>query len=200
MTGEEWWWEPLELDEAVALMDGFPGWWWVAAGYAIELHVGRTLRDHDDVDLLVLRDHQDAIRAQLPGWDIRIAHDGRLEPWPPGHRIELPRSGLWARRDAEGPWQLQFLLAERDGDMWWFRRDPRIRLPLDEIGLRTGDGVPYLRPELALLFKARHLRDRDAIDFEAVLPLLDEPARGRLAAWLPADHPWRNRIAGRLVS
>jgi hypothetical protein len=199
MTQPGWWWEPLGLDEAVALMNGFPRPWWVAGGYAIELHVGRAVREHEDVDLLVLRDDQEAIRAQLPGWEAQVAHDGRLEPWPAGHLIEQPRSGLWARRDPGGPWQLQLLLAERDRDTWWYRRDERIRLPLAEIGLRTSDGVPYLRPELVLLFKSRHLRDRDGIDFEVVLPRLDAAARGRLASWLPADHPWRNRIEGGLV-
>jgi hypothetical protein len=146
MTEPGWWWEPLGLDEAVALMNGFPRPWWVAGGYAIELHVGRAVREHEDVDLLVLRDDQEAIRAQLPGWEAQVAHDGRLEPWPAGHLIERPRSGLWARRDPGGPWQLQLLLAERDRDTWWYRRDERIRLPLAEIGLRTSDGVPYLRP------------------------------------------------------
>ena len=199
MRQPEWWWEPLELDEAVALMDGFPVPWWVVAGWAIELHVGRPLREHSDVDLLVLRDDQAEIRSQLPGWDVQIAHGGRMEPWPEGMHIELPRHGLWARRDPNGPWQLQFLLAERDGDMWWYRRDPRIRLPLDEIGLRSRTGIPYLRPELALLFKSVKRRDRDEADFDAVLPFLDETACARLADWLPFDHPWRTRIEARDV-
>jgi hypothetical protein len=190
----EWRWEPLQLDEAAALMDGFPGPWWVVAGWAIELHVGRRLREHSDVDILVLRDQQAAIRSQLAGWDVRIAHGGRLEPWPEGMYVELPRAGLWARSDPQGPWQLQFLLAERDGDMWWYRRDPRIRLPVEEIGLRSANGIPYLRPELALLFKSKEPRERDQADFEAVLPLLDGPARRRLLAWLPREHAWRNRI------
>jgi hypothetical protein len=194
MTEPEWWWEPLGLDEAAALMDGFPGPWWVAAGWAIELHVDRRVRDHSDVDLLVLRDDQAAIRAQLAGWDVQVAHGGRLEPWPEGARIELPRAGLWARSDRQGPWQLQFLLAERDGDDWWFRRNPSIRMPLADIGLRSADGIPYLRPELSLLFKSREPRERDEVDFDAVLPLLDEAARSRIAAWLPAGHRWRNRI------
>jgi hypothetical protein len=193
------WWEPLALDETVGLMSGFPAPWWIAAGWAIELHVGRTVRDHTDVDILVLRDDQEAIRSQLPDWDVQIAHDGRLEPWPEGLHVVLPGAGLWARGDREGPWQLQFVLAERDGDTWWYRRDPRIRVPLAEVGLRSRAGVPYVRPELTLLFKSRHLRERDEIDFEAVLPALDATARSRLAAWLPADHPWRNRVAGDLV-
>ena len=199
MTEPQWSWEPLELDEAVALMDGFPGPWWVVAGWAIELHVGRPLREHSDVDILVLRDDQAAIRSQLPGWDVQIAHEGRMEPWPDGARIELPRSGLWARSDANGPWQLQFLLAELENGDWWYRRDPEIRLPLDEIGLRTPGGIPYLRPELALLFKSTNRRDEDEIDFEAALPALGGTARRRLVAWLPPGHPWRNRIEAESV-
>jgi hypothetical protein len=199
MTESEWSWEPLDLDEAAALMDGFPGPWWVVAGWAIELHVGRPIRNHSDVDILLLRDDQAAIRAQLPGWDVQVAHGGRLEPWAQGLHLELPRSGLWARSDPKGPWQLQFLLGERDGDTWWYRRDPRIRLPIAEIGLRSAGGIPYLRPELTLLFKSREPRDRDEADFAAVLPLLDEAARSRLAGWLPEGHPWRNRIVRRNV-
>jgi hypothetical protein len=62
------------------------------------------------------------------------------------------------------------------------------------VGLQSETGVPYVRPELTLLFKSRHRRERDEVDFEAALPLLDAAARTRLVAWLPEDHPWRNRI------
>jgi aminoglycoside-2''-adenylyltransferase len=199
MTAPTLRWEPLRLDEAASLMEGFPGPWWIAAGWAIELHVGSKVREHGDVDVLVLRDDQEAIRAQLSGWDVRIAHDGRLEAWPEGMQVELPRSGLWARADPDGPWQLQFLLAEREGDEWWYRRDPRIRLPLEEIGLRSASGMPYLRPELVLLLKSKHHREEDEADFEAVLPCLDDVACRRLASWLAPGDPWRNRIEGRRV-
>jgi hypothetical protein len=196
MTEPEWWWEPLGLEEAAALMDGFPGRWWVASGWAIELHVGRPIREHSDVDIQVLRRDQALIRTQLAGWDVQVAHGGTLERWPDGVELELPRSGLWARSDPEGPWQVQFLLADSDGGEWWFRRDPAIRLRLAEFGLRSPSGIPYVRPEVNLLFKARDPRERDEQDFEAVLPVLDSTARGRLASWLPAGHPWRNRISG----
>jgi hypothetical protein len=199
VTEPGWWWEPLGPDEAVRLMAGLPGPWWIAAGWAIELHVGRPVREHRDVDVLVLRDDQAAIRSQLPGWDVQIAHGGRLEAWPEGTRVELPRSGLWARSDPEGPWQLQFLLAESDRDAWWYRRDPRIRLPLEVIGQRTATGISYLRPELVLLFKSKHHREEDETDFGAVLPGLDDVARRRLLAWLEPEDPWRNRIGGQGV-
>src|SRR4029077_17868918 len=116
-------WEALGLEAVASLMEGFPRPWWIAAGHAVELHVGRPVRSHEDVDVLFLRDDQDAVRRHLRGWDVQVAHRGKLEPWPDGTPIELPRSNLWARRDPDGPWQLQLMLAEHDGEMWWFRRD-----------------------------------------------------------------------------
>jgi hypothetical protein len=174
-------------------MRGFPAPWWVAGGWALDLFTG-TSREHDDVDIVVLRSDQELIREQLPGWDIQIAHSGKLEPWPPGDAVELPRSGFWARSDPNGPWELQFLLAEHDDGTWWYRRDPRVTMPVADTGLVGESGIPYLRPEIVLLYKSRIDRDRDTADFERTLPNLDEEARMRLAAWLADEHPWRAQL------
>jgi hypothetical protein len=175
-------------------MRGFPHPWWVAGGWALDIFVG-TGREHDDVDVLVRRGDQQWIRRQLPDWDVQIAHAGRLEPWPDGHDVDLPRSGFWARSDPDGPWQLQFLLGEHEADEWWYRRDRSIRMPLGEIGHVSASGIPYLRPEIVLLYKSRLDRPRDAEDFERTLPKLDDDARKRLASWLPPDHVWRASLS-----
>ena len=51
------------------------------------------------------------------------------------------------------------------------------------------DGVRYLQPEIVLLFKARHLRDKDRADFAGALPLLEEPRRAWLRRALGRVHP-----------
>jgi hypothetical protein len=38
-------------------------------------------------------------------------------------------------------------------------------------------GLPYLAPEIVLLFKAKHLEARDRIDFDNALPMLSVDAR-----------------------
>lgn len=187
-------WEPLDLGEVVTLLGDLPARWWIAGGWALELHLGRAVRGHEDVDVMVLRDDQRALQRHLAGWDLRIAHEGKLEPWAEGERVELPRHGVWARRAANGPWELEFLLGEHEEGLWRYRRDPRVALPVDEIGLRTETGIPYLRPELILLFKSKAPREGDEADLAAVLPALDAEGRARLAAWLLPDHPWRARI------
>lgn len=185
-------WEPLDLDVAVDLMIGFPAPWWIAGGWAIDLFAERVTREHSDVDFVVLRANQLLIRDALPGWDVQVAHDGRLEPWT--EPLAPPRGGLWARSAADGPWQVQFLLAEHDGDVWVFRHDATLRMPLSDIVLRNRDGIPYLRPELVLLNKARRPRERDELDFETTLPLLNGNARAWLHDRLPREHPWRRRL------
>jgi hypothetical protein len=126
-------------------MRGFPHPWWVAGGWALDIFVG-TGREHGDVDVLVRRGDQQWIRRQLPDWDVQIAHAGRLEPWPDGHDVDLPRSGFWARSDPDGPWQLQFLLGDHEADEWWYRRDPSIRMPLGEIGRVSASGIRTFAP------------------------------------------------------
>ena len=68
-------------------------------------------------------------------------------------------------------------------------RDPRIRLPYSEVIEHTNGGIPYVRPEIVLLFKAKHARPKDEGDLAAVLPRLDASRRRLLAGWLEQVHP-----------
>jgi hypothetical protein len=69
------------------------------------------------------------------------------------------------------------------------RRDERIRLPYDQLIERSADGIPYARPEVVLLFKAKHARAKDDGDLAAVLPLLEPGRRRWLAETLELVHP-----------
>jgi hypothetical protein len=57
----------------------------------------------------------------------------------------------------------------------------------------TEDGIPYLAPELVLLFKAKHIRSKDQADFDESLPGMTPRPRGTLAGLLARvypGHPW----------
>src|SRR6266568_5925618 len=91
------------------------------------------------------------------------------------------------------------LLADSDNGNWVFRRNPAIVRPLQRIGLRTADGVPYLAPTLQLLFKAKDPRPKDIADFNLMLPELRAADRAWLASALAATHPghpWLARLRG----
>jgi hypothetical protein len=59
--------------------------------------------------------------------------------------------------------------------------------------------VPFVAPEVALLFKAKLPRFKDQRDFDRVLPHLDRAAR-RWLGWAKEQahpgHPWHTRLLG----
>jgi hypothetical protein len=80
---------------------------------------------------------------------------------------------------------MEFLIGRvSTGAEWMFKRDESVRLPWSPAA-HTVAGVSYVRPEVALPFKARQGRDKDRADLAAAR-LSDE---GR--AWLAAtsDRP-----------
>jgi hypothetical protein len=53
----------------------------------------------------------------------------------------------------------------REAGDWIFRRDRRIRRALATAVDHDPTGIPYLVPELVLLYKAREPREKDEADF-----------------------------------
>jgi hypothetical protein len=198
MAGEHGSWEPLSVPDVVGLFRGARFPWWVAGGRAIDLFVGRETRPHADTDVQVLRRDQLAVQAHLAGWDLHAADPpGVLRSWAPGEVLAEHVHDVWCRRGRDAPWALQLMLGPAAGGRWVFRRDPRIARPIERLGRRTADGVPYIAPEVQLLFKARGPLAKDEADFAAALPLLDDEARGwladALALHLPG-HLWLDRL------
>lgn len=189
-----------EVLEVARLMASFPADWFVAGGWAVDLFLGRKTRDHSDVDIAVSRADQGGIHSLLRGWTIEkvVPKDGALvrEPWPLGEWLSLPVHELHARSPSGR--QQEFLLQERDGDTWVFRRNPSVRRPWDELTLASPLGLRFMAPEVVLLFKAKDSRDRDVWDFMAVLPELGVASRTwlreALEIWEPG-HPWLAQLS-----
>ncbi len=57
-----------------------------------------------------------------------------------------------------------------------------------------GVGVPYLAPELQLLFKSKGLRLKDDLDAGEVVPELDARRRAQLSRLLATGHPWQRLL------
>jgi uncharacterized protein (DUF952 family) len=194
-------------ERAGSTMAGFPAPWWIAGGWALDLFLGRRTRPHADLEISILAPDQHALFEHLRGWDLRIATPAHtLETWK-GDAIELPYHQVWARRGpgrpsspdafAADPTMLGFLLEQEREERWAFRRLATITRRLDEFGVVSSTGIPIVRPEVALLYKAKSPRYKDERDFDAVLPLLGDPERTWLASALDAanpDHPWRARL------
>ncbi|MGD0604610.1 MAG: hypothetical protein ABSA53_13535 [Streptosporangiaceae bacterium] len=48
-------WEPAQLTELVSIFSKMPCPWWVAGGHASELAIGRSIRGHGDIDVMLRR-------------------------------------------------------------------------------------------------------------------------------------------------
>lgn len=194
-------WEPATPAEAAELFRVCQARWWIAGGYAIELAVGRSFREHGDVDVLLLRRDQLAVQQALPGWEWHAADPpGTLRPWRLAEQLPVRVHDIWCRPAPGEPWQIQVMLDESSCADWVSRRDERIRRPIASIGSVTTDGIPYLAPEIQLFYKAHSRRPKDETDFTVTLPVLTGPQ----AEWLcnalslayGSDHPWRARLPG----
>ena len=89
------------------------------------------------------------------------------------------------------------LFNDMNGGAWAFRRNPSISLPLDRVSRRSPEGIPYLCPEIVLLYKAKAPREVDTEDLERSCATLDADARQWLAAARIACHPeheWIRRL------
>ena len=191
-------WQPVTPDQAADLLVGFPDPWWLAGGWAIDLFAGRTTRSHGDMDIALLRGSEPALRAHFAGWDVQIAHNGAFEAWS-GEILDPTRHQFWSRRQANGPWVLEVLLEDHSDGLWHFRRHASVVLPVKDLTRRNDAGVPYLCPEITLLYKAKSSDEvRNARDFETAAPLLDDNARRWLLRSLKEahpGHPWIRRLS-----
>jgi hypothetical protein len=192
-------WNALTAAEARDLFDRLERPWWVAGGWALDLHLGRETRAHADIDLAIVRGDEVALPALLPGWEICIADDGGLTPWAGDAPLSMPYHQFWVRRAGAQAWSFEVLLEDHDGATWQFRRDGRVTMPLDGLGRVSDDGIPYIAPEVALLYKAKGYEiEKNAGDFDSALPSLDASGRRSLSEALGIahpGHPWLARVS-----
>jgi Aminoglycoside-2''-adenylyltransferase len=165
--------------------------WYVAAGWAIDLFLGGRPREHEDLEVAVPNSRLDEIVARFPELDFFVI-TGPHEATPLAEardRLEETHQ-TWAREPETGLWRFDVFREPSDGDLWLCRRDESIRLPYEQVIARTDAGIPCGRPEIVLLFKAKHVhRERDRRDFEAVVPRLEPERRQWLAEALERVHP-----------
>ena len=185
------------------LLEGYPGRWWIAGGYAVEAFSG-VGRPHGDLDPSIPRSDVPLLCEHLSGvLDVWSADSGTFRPLVGADTmIASTCENLWLRASGASPWEYDVILMDTSPTTpttpatWTFKRDHRISRALDDI-LWTVDGTDFLRPEVQLLHKARGLRPQDQADFEACVPRLDDAARSWLVESLDLahpGHPWSRRL------
>ncbi|MEU4427137.1 hypothetical protein AB0F81_41485 [Actinoplanes sp. NPDC024001] len=178
-------WKPGDVARRLA---GTSVPWYVAAGWALDLFRGEQTRAHHDIEIGVPAGRFPEIRDRFPEFAFDAIGTGRIWQSPTAQVLDATWQ-TWLREPSTGRYLLDVFRERHDGEVWICRRDETIRLPYGEIIRHTGDQIPYLSPELVLLFKAKHVRPKDQDDFDGVFPLLTRPQRERLFALLTQVHP-----------
>jgi aminoglycoside-2''-adenylyltransferase len=186
-------WHPRVVAQRLAGAD-FP--WCVAGGWAVDLFLGEQTRPHGDLEIAVPYDAFVRVPPLVPELEFWVPQgQGRLAPASPA-TLAGESHQSWAFERAAGVWRVDVFREPHDGDTWICRREPRIRLPYSRV-IVPGE-VPYLAPEIALLFKAKWSDlAKNQADFAAALPRLSEAQRTWLddaLALAHPDHPWRGLL------
>lgn len=196
---------PMELPEASDLfqriMDRYSGFWCVAGGWAIDLYLNRKTREHEDFEVVVLREDWPAMDRHFRAFGARKIFSGKppkFVPWN-GQAIEpeVIQLRLEPLETPAGFVDFDLLLTPSEDSQWICRRDENTRLPLQKVRGISKEGIPFLAPEIVLLFKAKRVEDKDEHDFLNVFPSLEPEARrwlrGKLEELYPG-HSWLTQL------
>lgn len=176
-------WTPAEVSRRLSSVVA-P--WCVTAGWALDLFTEGAKREHEDIEIAVPASRFGEIQEALLDFEWDVVGDGRVWPFPEQRDTHFQ---TWLREPATGIYRIDVFREPTIAGRWVCRRDTSITLPYEQVILRNQDGIPYVIPEVALLFKAKHLRDKDQTDFRNVLPAMDPTRRARLHKWLSQVHP-----------
>lgn len=183
-------WIPWTPAEIAGHMLGLDVPWCITAGWAVDLFVGHQTRQHADVEIAIPASGWPEVRRRLSALEFFVAGGGRL--WALDGPAFEAHFQTWGR-DSSGVFRLDVFREPHSGQTWVYRRNSQITRQYSTLIQTTADGVPFMAPEVVLLFKAKHNRDKDRDDLAACLPLMTEAEKAWLAGAISlshANHPW----------
>jgi aminoglycoside-2''-adenylyltransferase len=192
-------WEAWDPPAVTERLRGVETPWRIVGGWALDLWRGEQTREHEDLEIAVPEAGFDEVRERLRDLEFFVpCGESRLVALEGAGDRYFGSHQTWGRDPVTKKWRIDVMRDPHDGDVWICRRDRRIRRTYGEIIAFTPHGIPYEIPELTLLFKAKHMRDKDEVDFVATAPLLDSNARawlrGTLTELYGPDQPWVSKL------
>ena len=181
---------------AAAAMVGFHKPWCIAGGWGLDLWLGKPTRMHSGVVFSVLRDHQIELRDYLHDWSFKVhAMTGKLVPWTDRQLLMLPVNELYIEHKSGQ--RLHVLFNESDGIDWHYSYNYRITLNMSKWITKGNGQLPVIAPEISLLYKSKTMQPQDQLDFNSIIPHLDEDTRNWLRGAIlqtTPNHPWANKF------
>lgn len=182
-----------EPQEVRRILTGLQCSWAVAGGWALDLFLDQITREHQDIEVTIFRDDQLILQEYFAsrGWSMDYVDNRLLVPWPIAERLALPVHEIWCRSNNR---RIEVLLNECEDNAFVFRRDSRIRMPIERAFICSNTGIPVLAPEIVLLYKSKRASEpKEQQDFSNVLEALDAERRRWLResiAVIDSNHQW----------
>ncbi len=193
-------WQPWTPNEVYRRFAGIDAPWCVVGGWAIDLWLGEQTRPHEDIEISILREDLDQFRAALPDCEFFAAGSGevtQLASQEPAEDILQ----IWCLEKETQKWRLDIMIEPRSRHTnargtWRFKRDLSISKARHDVVLRDSNGVPFMRPEVVLLFKAKNIRAKDQFDFESVLSTFhtEQYWLAEAIEKVHPQHPWIEKL------
>ena len=207
------------LTEVKQLLQDAAFLWAVCGGFGLDLFLDEEIRTHGDMDICVFEENrQENLRYMLErDWKVyEFRGMGKVRPMGDERSSETGRNLLCLKEGCElirfYPCDerdqyhqffhtgirklnyLEFLFNRAEKGEFLFDSGKGIRRKLTD-SIRYRDEIPYLAPEIALLYKAsRHEEEKNRWDFERVYPRMDQDQQNwlleSLKALYPQGHPW----------
>lgn len=159
-------WTPWD---AARHLEGIGIPWCVVGGWAVDLFLGRQSRPHDDLEIAIVESDLPAIRTHFSQYALYAVGDGEVLRLPPLAPMPADKHQVWVLDQIAGLWRVDVMQEPGDQRTWVYRRDTAIAASRDRM-IDVRDGIPFLRPEGAILYKAKSRRPKDEADFASCLP------------------------------
>lgn len=207
------------LKEAGKVLENMNVKWCFCGGWALDLFMQNKTRPHKDLDIMVFkRDLKDTISyLKDQGWRVEVPTRQGFMPVDVDNYQDFDYENLWCMNenypidylkvDEQGSCTfyqydrdiqdkvdfMEILLNIFESNMFVYRRNTDIRLAIDK-AIYEFEGLPYLAPEIVLLYKSKYLSEDNQSDFDSVQVKLNTSQRmwlkNALTLEYGSDHPW----------
>lgn len=158
-------------------------------------------REHDDIEIGIFRDDQDRLYQYYKKWDLKkvVKYPNRYltEPLGENEYLQMPVPEIHGYSSDSDIDEIEILLNEKEGNNWVYKRNQRIKREINKVILLSSFDIPILCPEIVILYKSAHNREKDNRDFMNVLNKLS----GNQREWLKnalmisvPSHEWISKI------
>jgi len=169
--------EPCSKVKSIMDKFGFP--WFIAGGWAIDLFLNRETRIHEDIEIGIYRKNQMQLYRHFEKYKKYYIDNRSLigkhekHGWNKEY-LRLPIHEIYVVYEG---FEIEILLNEKDDANWIYRRNSKITLDEKNVIKFTDNRIPYLCPEIVLLYKTKEMRNKDIDDISNAFEKMSEPEK-----------------------